>query len=139
MYQDLVRQWMTEITVSVPPTASLEEVAQLMDESNVRRLTVVNGDELIGIVSLGDIREAKAAATAGQDQPISTIMTEDPITISIDATVALAAETMLQLKVSGLPVVDDDGALCGVLSESDLFRYIVEVSKETSGVEWEVV
>ena len=56
-------------------------------------------------------------------------MTPNPITIPQTASVALAAKTMLQLKVSGLPVVDDNGHLCGLLSESDLFRYIVEVSK----------
>ncbi|MFP6680579.1 MAG: CBS domain-containing protein [Gammaproteobacteria bacterium] len=36
---------------------------------------------------------------------------------------------MLQLKVSGLPVVDEDGRLCGLLSASDLFRYIVNTTE----------
>jgi len=93
---------------------------------------VVSGTQLAGILSQGDVRAAKAAGDAGgvaQLPTVEAIMTPHPITIPQSASVALAAKTMLKLKVSGLPVVNDDGRLCGILSESDLFRYIVEISK----------
>ncbi len=131
---DLVRDWMTANVISVPPTASIEEADDIMQGKGIRRLAVVDNSELAGILSQGDVRAAKA--TAGNDRgevsrlpTVGTIMTPDPITIPDSATVALAAQIMLQLKVSGLPVVDDGGELCGILSESDLFRYIVARTK----------
>lgn len=130
---DTVREWMTADVIVVPPTATLHEADTIMQERDIRRLAVVEGDALLGIVSHGDVRAALAAAAAEVPKPatlpdIGAIMTPHPITIPDSATVALAAKTMLATKVSGLPVVDDGGNLCGILSESDLFRYIVALS-----------
>ena len=50
------------------------------------------------------------------------VMTRDVISIASDATVLQAARLMLQHHISGLPVVDKDGKLVGVLSEGDFLR-----------------
>ena len=50
------------------------------------------------------------------------VMTRAVITIDPDATVLQAARLMLQHHISGLPVVDKDGKLVGVLSEGDFLR-----------------
>jgi len=50
------------------------------------------------------------------------VMTRDVISIAPDATVLQAARLMLQHHISGLPVVDKDGKLVGVLSEGDFLR-----------------
>ena len=120
---------MTEAVVSVSSDTIIEDAAALMDEHGIRRLAVVDNKQLTGILSLGDVRAAKAGVAAELNQrrlTVGDLMTPDPISIPYNASLNLAAQTMLQLKVSGLPVVDEDGALCGLLSESDLFRYIVK-------------
>lgn len=127
---ELVRDWMTPNVISVTPEATIDEADTIMQDKGIRRLAVLENAELAGILSQGDVRAAKATASAdtgdfSRAPSVGAIMTPNPITISDSATVALAAKTMLQLKVSGLPVVDADGSLCGILSESDLFRYIV--------------
>lgn len=127
---ELVGDWMTVNVISVAPTVALDEADGIMQERGIRRLTVVERGELVGILSQGDLRAAQATAAAdqgGRSNPssVGAIMTPNPVTISETATVAFAAQIMLQLKVSGLPVVDEQGALRGILSESDLFRYIV--------------
>jgi CBS domain-containing protein len=50
------------------------------------------------------------------------VMTRDVISIDPDATVLQAARLMLQHHISGLPVIDNDGKLVGVLSEGDFLR-----------------
>lgn len=129
----LVQNWMTPNVISVPPSATIDEADDLMSDRHIRRLAVIDGNELAGILSQGDVRAAKATASAdtmefAKHPTVEAIMTPNPITIPQTASVALAAKTMLQLKVSGLPVVDEQGQLCGILSESDLFRYIVELN-----------
>lgn len=130
---ELVQDWMTQAVITISSDASLDDADTLMRESGVRRLAVVDDGELTGVLSLGDVRAAKATASAdmsdfAQQSTVGNLMTPDPITIPETASLGLAAQTMLQLKVSGLPVVDENGALCGLLSEADLFRYIVQNS-----------
>lgn len=127
---DLVRDWMTAKVIFVTSSTSIEDADMLMQSRNIRRLAVVDDNELNGILSQGDVRTAMATISADLGEfaappTVGTIMTPNPITIPETATVGLAAKTMLQLKVSGLPVVDAQGELCGVLSEADLFRYII--------------
>jgi CBS domain-containing protein len=50
------------------------------------------------------------------------IMTRDVLTVNIESTVLEVARTLLRHHVSGLPVVDGDGNLVGVLTEGDLLR-----------------
>jgi len=50
------------------------------------------------------------------------IMTRQVITTRADASIAEAAETMLQHHISGLPVVDETGKLIGVVSQGDFIR-----------------
>jgi len=52
----------------------------------------------------------------------SDVMTRDVISIDPDSTVLQAARLMLQHRISGLPVIDKDGILVGVLSEGDFLR-----------------
>lgn len=50
------------------------------------------------------------------------VMTRDVISIAPDATVLEAAKLMLDHRISGLPVIDRDGKLVGILSEADFLR-----------------
>ena len=52
----------------------------------------------------------------------SDVMTREVVTIGPDATVLQAARLMLQHRISGLPVVDGEGNLVGVVSEGDFLR-----------------
>lgn len=54
------------------------------------------------------------------------IMTRDPITVSQEATIGDAAKIMLENKVSGLPVVDEAGKVAGIITQSDIFRLVVQ-------------
>ncbi len=53
---------------------------------------------------------------------IRDVMTDRPITVRSDATIADAARIMLEHRISGLPVLDLDGALVGIITEADIMR-----------------
>ena len=53
-------------------------------------------------------------------------MTRTPLTIEQDATLGDAAKVMLEKKISGLPVVSSDGSVVGMITESDIFRAVVQ-------------
>jgi acetoin utilization protein AcuB len=130
----LIRDWMSEKLITITPQTTLPEVQRIMLEHKIRRLPVLKGDKLVGIVTLGDIREAKPSdATTLSIYELNYLldqltakdfMTPDPITIAPDATIAEAAQLMVEHKVGGLPVIDD-GKLIGIITETDLCRLLM--------------
>lgn len=131
-----VREWMTSPVISVLPETSISEAHRLMKDHGIRRLPVVAHDKIVGIVTLGDVREASPsdASTLSiwelnylwAQLKIEQVMTRQVLTIAPDALVLDAAQIMLDQKVSGLPVVDAQEHLVGIITESDIFRMLVQ-------------
>src|SRR5687768_6273734 len=64
----------------------------------------------------------------------SDIMTRQVIAIDADSTVAEAAKRMLERHISGMPVVDKDGRVVGIISEGDLLRRSeVDTARDATG------
>ncbi len=136
MDKHLVRDWMTRDPVSIHPQQTLPQAHSLMKSKKVRRLPVMDGETLVGIVTFGDIREAQPsdASSLGVYEmnyliallTVDSIMTPDPMTIQEDETIGEAAKLMLEHKIGGLPVVDADDMLVGIITESDICRLVVE-------------
>ena len=55
-------------------------------------------------------------------------MTKDPITVPVDYTVEETAEVLLKHKISGVPVIDKERAVVGVITQTDLFRVIISLT-----------
>jgi CBS domain-containing protein len=122
-----VADLMTPDPVTVLPTTPVGEVLRTMAERRFRHMLVsdeVNG--LLGLVSQRDI--LAAAHSAGrpigseEDRPISEFMHRSVDTVRPECCAAEAARYMLGSKHSCLPVVDDAGALVGILTEADFLR-----------------
>ena len=132
----MVREWMTSPVISVLPETSISETHRLMKENGIRRLPVVVRDQLVGIVTLGDVREASPsdASTLSiwelnylwAQLKVEQVMSRQVLTIAPEALILDAAQIMLDKKVSGLPVVDAQGHLVGIITESDIFRMLVQ-------------
>lgn len=140
MKKNVVRDWMTSAPVTIEPKVTLPEAQKLMKDRRIRRLLVVNRGRLVGIVTQGDIRgaEPSEASTLSIFEThyllakltVEKIMTWEPVTISPDASIRQAAQLMLEHKIGGLPVVDND-KLVGIITESDIFRVLVQESEPT--------
>ncbi len=122
MKLELVRDWMTRDVVTISPGGSLPEAKQLMQEHEIRRLMVVENGRLTGILTVNDLRRAFANDPS---QTVADIAAADPITVGADNTIGLAAQLMLNNKISGLPVLDNEQSLIGIITESDIFRLVV--------------
>jgi len=130
-----VKQWMTSDVVTIARNVSLSEAHKLMKEKNIRRLPVVDGKKLVGLVTLGDVREASPsdATTLSiwelnylwAQLVVEKVMTRNLYTVTAETPIIDAAELMLEHKISGLPVVDAQNNLVGVITESDIFRMLV--------------
>ncbi len=136
MKHELVKDWMTREALTISPDTTLPEAHQLMGDKRIRRLPVVENGKLVGIVTRSDIRGAQPSSATALSVwevnyliarlKIEAIMRPDPITISPEATIGEAARTMLEQKIGALPVVDGDGKIIGIITESDIFRMVVK-------------
>jgi CBS domain-containing protein len=137
----MVNEWMTTPVISVTPATAISTAHQMMKEKGIRRVPVVEDERLVGIVTIGDVREASPsdATTLSiwelnylwAQLTIERVMTRKVVTVRPDVCILDAAQLMLDHKVSGLPVVDEQGKLVGILTESDIFRMLVKSRTET--------
>lgn len=119
---------------TISPNTPIMEAWQLLKENDIRRLPVVKGDKLVGIVTEGDLQESKASDASSlsiyelnylvNQIKVDQVMTEDPITVNADDTLDRAALIMREEKVGGLPVLDK-GELVGIITESDIFDAMI--------------
>ena len=132
----LVSKRMTRDPVAVSPGQSLAEALRLTREHRIRHLPVVEGGELVGIVSDRDIRLAMPSPLAAGDAestarvsetPVSAIMAREVITIGPWDAVEDAARLLHRHRIGALPVVDAHGRLLGILSETDVLDAFVEL------------
>lgn len=131
----LVKDWMASPVVTVTSDTGLSKAHQIMKDQQIRRLPVVDEGELVGIITIGDVREASPsdATTLSiwelnylwSQLTIEKVMTRRMLTVTVDSSMIDAAEIMLTHKVSGLPVMDGD-QLVGIITESDIFRMLVK-------------
>ncbi len=135
-----VGEWMTSPVITIAPSAPISSAHQIMKRSAVRRLPVVEDDRLVGIITIGDVREASPsdATTLSiwelnylwAQLTVEKIMTREVLTATSDMNIVDAAQIMLEHKVSGLPVVEGKDKLVGVVTESDIFRMLIKTRTE---------
>lgn len=120
----LVRNRMTRNPVTATPEEPLSSAREKMLRGRFRRLPVLDGGHLVGILTDRDLLRAgaKPQATA-----VGDAMTRTPITVSPRATVELAARLMLQHRISGLPVIEET-RLVGVITTTDVMDAFLEVT-----------
>jgi CBS domain-containing protein len=145
MEKTRVRDIMSSPATVVAPDTSFPAASTLMKERGIRHLPVVENGRLIAIVSRGDLREAAISASVNADTyeinfllsrlTVGRLMARRAFTITPDAPVVYAAELMTQHKIAGLPVVDPDGSVVGIATESDLLKMLVRKLREAEATQ----
>lgn len=134
----LVRDWMKSNVISVDADASMDTAIRLLKEHNIGMLPVMREGELAGVVTDRDIKRHSASEATSLDIheliyliskiKVSDIMSRKPVTVKPDYTVEETAEILLKEKISGVPVISDQGKLVGIITKSDLFKVIMSMS-----------
>jgi acetoin utilization protein AcuB len=135
----IVSMWMSRNLLTVSPEMSVADAAAECARRRVRRLLVTErglpSERLLGLVSLTDISRAfppevnplsALAATAGPKLPVGSIMARDLRTVTLDTPIEEAARVLRDHKIGALPVMNGE-ALAGIITESDIFRSLVEI------------
>jgi CBS domain-containing protein/RNA polymerase-binding transcription factor DksA len=130
-----VKAWMSGDPVALRAEASALEALDLMVRRGIRHLPVVDGESrVVGVLSLDDLRAALPIAVSlrtppsaserelARDWRVGEVMTHAPETVTSETPLAEAADRMADRRIGCLLVVDEDGRLGGILSETDALR-----------------
>jgi acetoin utilization protein AcuB len=125
---------MSRNVVTVAPHAALMDIRKRLEDGGFNHMLVVEGGTLRGVISDRDVLQALSPFldTYSEEhrdvktlsQPASAIMQTTPITVSPDTPIADASQTLLDHRVSSLPVVEGD-ALVGIVTGKDMLEYFI--------------
>ena len=134
----LVKNWMSKTVITADVNDSMNKVMDLMKEHDIGMVPVMKMGELVGIVTDRDLKRSSASdATTLEIHELlfliskiklKDIMTKDPITVPFDFTVEEAAEVFMKNRISGAPVVDQDGQVIGTITKGDMFRVLISLT-----------
>ena len=132
-----VRDKMTANPVTIHPEASVPDALALMHEQKVRRLPVLDArGKLVGMISEKDLLYASPSPSTTLSSweipsilaklKVEKLMARKVVTIPEDTPLEEAARMMADLRIGGLPVLRD-GALVGIITETDIFRALLHL------------
>jgi acetoin utilization protein AcuB len=134
----LVKNWMSAPAVTIDAHSSMQDAISLLKKHRISTLPVMENNRLVGIVTDRDLKKASPSAATTLEihellyllstVQIKDIMTKKPITVPLDFTIEETAEILVANKISGVPVVDNNGGVLGVITHTDLFKVIISLT-----------
>ncbi|MFC4425317.1 CBS domain-containing protein [Deinococcus navajonensis] len=128
----LVRDWMTREPITVTPDTPVMDALKILKEGNFRRLPVVEGQQLVGITTRKDLKDAMPSkATTLSVWELNYLLSKLTVAEMMARPVVTAAEgeymedaalRMQEHHVGGLPVLNDAGRLSGIITTMDVLR-----------------
>ncbi len=129
----IVEEIMTANPITASSTTSIREVIEILFEQDVRHLPIIDGDELVGIISDRDLRAFLVPAMTELDKPqavaarlsraISSVMSGDVVSVTTATDVSELIDLMLDQKFGAVPVVSPGTQeLVGIVSYTDVLR-----------------
>ncbi len=136
-HNEPVSKIMTTNLVTVHHGDPISKVRQIIREQGIHHVPVVSGEKLVGIISNSDVLrvsfgdtfqadERAVDATLDHTMTIEQLMQKDPVSVRENAPIREAASILVQGNFHSLPVVSDDHKLVGLVTSTDLIRYLLE-------------
>ncbi|RLB01326.1 MAG: signal transduction protein [Deltaproteobacteria bacterium] len=120
-----VCSWMIPNVVTIGPDAGIREALEVMKKYSIRHLPVVDNDEFVGLVTLGDLKQAILASMLEQLK-VNDVMIREPYTTSPDTTLESAAMVIYEKNIGCLPVLDGK-ELVGIITVNDILKAFIDI------------
>jgi acetoin utilization protein AcuB len=134
-----VRDWMTPNPITIDAGASVVEAIHLLKEKNIRRLPVVKGGRLVGLVTERMLLSFSPGKSTSLDTwevhyllaktPVTQAMNPKPNTVTPDTDLADCAQLIHDRKLNGITVVDPSGHLVGILTTTNCLEALIWFAK----------
>ena len=121
--------------ITVAPDATLAEARTLMHDTRIHHIPVVEGDHLVGLVTLTNVLAATDSFLREEnrihanDIGIADAMVTDVATVDVNASLRHAALFLEKHKIGCLPVLDD-GKLVGIITDTDFVAVAINLLEQ---------
>jgi len=132
-----VKHWMTKDPITVSPETLAVEAQKIMKENKIRRLPVVDKGKLVGMVTFRNLIEAAPSSASSlsihelnyliMKIKVKDLMKKNVITVSPEDTVIEAIVRGVEKGIGGFPVVDEQGRLVGIITETQIARAMIQL------------
>ncbi|MBW2501114.1 MAG: CBS domain-containing protein [Deltaproteobacteria bacterium] len=129
-----IEKVLTREVVTAHTAQKVSDVRKLFAENGFHHMPVVSGKQLVGLISASDILGISVEGFGSDDRSmdayldhqfsIEGLMKKDLQTLPTKSTVADAAEALSDGSIHAVPVVDDKGDLVGLVTSTDLIRFL---------------
>ena len=120
-----IKNHMSRNVVTIPPNTGILRAMEIMRANSIRHLPVVEGEDLVGFVTEGDLREASLLSMVDKVS-IEDVMIKKPFTVSPESSIEGAAKIIYRHKIGGLPVVRGK-KLVGIITVVDLLQSFIQL------------
>ena len=134
-----VADWMTPNPTTIQEDASIIEAIHLLKEKNIRRLPVMRGTAIAGLVTEKMLSGYVPTKATSLDQweihyllsktPVKAAMNPTPYTVRPETPIAEAAKLLRDRKLNGVIVVDAQGALAGLITNTDALEALIHFAE----------
>ena len=134
---DPISKIMSKDIIALRRNDDLETAERLFKRHNIRHIPVVAGDVIIGMLSYTDLLRISFAEAVYDDEEdidstvynmftIEQVMAKNMVTVRSDQSIREVAEILAEKEFHALPVVDN-GKLVGIVTTTDLMKYLLEL------------
>ncbi len=131
-----ISQIMTQKVVTITTQDDLVSAEELFKKHRIRHIPVVRGDTILGMLSYTDLMRISFADAIDEDEfevdtmvynmfSIEQVMVKDVVSVPPTATIKEVAQFLALKEFHALPVVEE-GKLVGIVTTTDLIRYLIE-------------
>lgn len=124
---DPISHVMTANMKTVQISQKMSEVLRVLAENQIHHVPVVDGQRLTGMISTTDIIRLNITLSNADEWSIEKVMKKNLVTIEINETVRKAAQLLSDGIFHSLPVIDKDRHLVGIITSTDLIRYLAKL------------
>lgn len=130
---------MTADPVTLDPGDTIAEAEEIMNEQGFRQIPVVSKKELVGIITDRDIRSFLGGRLFGAPEErevamntgVAAVMTTKPVSVEPEDDLTEVIELLIEGKVGGIPVVDEEQSLVGIVTYVDVLRCFLYLLEES--------
>ena len=132
-----IKYWMTKEPITVTPDTLAIDAQKIMKENKIRRLPVVEKGKLVGIVTFRNLMEAAPSSATSLSifelnylimrMKVKDLMKKNVITVSTEDTVVDAISLGMKHDIGGFPVLDNQGELVGIVTETQISRAMMRL------------
>lgn len=122
---------MSPFPYSIAPDATLREAREMMAEHDIHHLPVTRGDDILGVISDGDVFVAgNLAPKGGGDTRVDAVYSPDPYVVDIHTPLGRIAREMGERRI-GSAIVTRQGKLVGILTHTDLCLALADLLEDS--------